>query len=115
MENIIDGKLLRRALNEAQKKRQIGLFIWPNWHTWDDLFSELPGNYHYKFALEALKNEEEATITITWNGLTLPGIIAVSTKKLASSDEILFELLRICEVGNYTGPISLVPSNETIK
>ena len=103
-------KLLRDSLKEAQEKEQIGLFIWANWTVWDDNgFDMKPGNESYDFALSQISKGEEATISAEWNGLSMPGIIAVSVQKLSSSDEFFNHVLNACEKGHYEGPITLVP------
>ncbi|MCI8700310.1 MAG: hypothetical protein HFJ47_03085 [Clostridia bacterium] len=72
------------------------------------------GNGHYDFALSQISKGEEATISTEWNGLSMPGIIAVSMQKLSSSDEFFAYVLSICKEGHYEGPITLIPSNEVI-
>ncbi len=107
------GELLRNALKEAQKKEQLGLFIWANWRVFDDFAHEMKsGNESYDFAFSQISKEEEATIQTKWNGLSMPGIIAVSVKKLSSSDEFFSQVLNACEKGHYEGPITFVPLNE---
>jgi len=106
-------QLLRNAVKEAQEKNQLGLLIWANWTVWDDLaFDMKPGSEHYDFALSQISNGEEVTISTEWNGLSMPGIIAVSMQKLSSSDEFFLHVLGMCEEGHYEGPITLVPLNE---
>lgn len=108
-------QLLRNAVKEAQGKEQFGLLIWANWTVWDDLaFDMKQGNRHYDFALSQISKGEEATISTEWNGLSMPGIIAVSMQKLSSSDEFFAYVLSICKEGHYKGPITLIPSNEVI-
>lgn len=108
-------QLLRNAVKEAQEKEQLGLLIWANWTVWDDLSSYMKqGNEHYDFALSQISKGEEATIQAEWNGLSMPGIIAVSMQKLSSSDEFFAYVLNICKEGHYKGPITLIPSNEVI-
>lgn len=108
-------QLLRNAVKEAQEKEQLGLLIWANWTVWDDLaFDMKQGNEHYDIALSQLSKGEEATIQTEWNGLSMPGIIAVSMQKLSSSDEFFTYVLSTCKEGRYEGPITLVPSNEII-
>lgn len=109
-------KILRDSLKEAQEKDQLGLLIWANWNVWDDsAFDMKPGNEHYDFALFQISKGEEATVSANWNGLSMPGIIAVSVQKLSSSDEFFKHVLESCEKGNYQGPITLVPLNEVSK
>lgn len=106
-------KLLRDVLKEAQEKDQLGLLIWANWSVWDDSGFEMKsGNESYDFALSQISKGEEATISADWNGLSMPGIIAVSVQKLISSDEFFKLVLDTCEKGHYEGPITLVPLNE---
>lgn len=103
---------LRNAVKEAQEKKQLGLLIWANWTVYDDLASDMkPGNEHYDFALSQISNGEEATISTEWNGLSMPGIIAISVQKLSSSDELFSQVLNACKEGHYEGPITLVPLN----
>ena len=105
--------LLRNTLKEAQEKEQLGLLIWANWSVWDDSGYQMkPGNKSYDFALSQIAKGEEATIKAEWNGLSMPGFIAVSVQKLNSSDEIFKQVLEACEKGNYKGPITLVPLNK---
>lgn len=108
-------KLLRNAIKEAQEKKQLGLLIWANWTVWDNLaFDMKPGSEHYDFALSQISSEEEATISIEWNELSMPGIIAVSVQKLSSSAEFFTHVLSMCKKGLYEGPITLIPLNEVI-
>lgn len=105
--------LLRAALKEAQEKEQIGLLIWANWHQWDDCSCDImQGNESYDFALSQVTKGEEATITFEWNGLRLPGIIAVSVEKMISSETFFYKILDICEKNDQQGPITFIPSNE---
>lgn len=109
-------KLLRDTLKEAQEKDQLGLFIWANWTVWDDSGYQMkPGNEHYDFAFSQISKGEEATIKADWNGLSMPGFIAISVQKLISSDEFFKQVLDSCEKGHYEGPITLVPLNEISK
>ena len=109
-------KILRDVLAEAQEKEQTGLLIWANWTVWDDLgFDMKPGNESYDFALSQISNREEATISAEWNGLSMPGIIAVSVQKLSCSDEFFAYILNACKEGHYEGPIALIPLNELSK
>lgn len=113
MQKQLTEQLLRDCVNEAQEKGQIGLFIWANWTEWDDFAFELKeGHEHYDFALTQIKKGEEATIQVVWNGLTMPGLIAVSVQKMSSSNEFLRTILEICKNDYMEGPITLVPSNE---
>lgn len=108
--------LLRNAVKEAQNKKQIGLLIWANWTVWDDLSKEIsPGNESYDFALSQISKGQEATIHTDWNGLSMPGIIAVSVQKLSSSYEFFSQVLSFCEKGSYNGPITLIPLNQLTK
>lgn len=106
--------LLRRILKEANEKKQYGLFFWPDWKTWDcfgfDINKE--GKEHYEFALSQILKGEEATITIEYIGFGMPGIFAVSVKKLEGSKEFFEELLEILQRKCYKGPVTLLPSNE---
>lgn len=63
--------------------------------------------------LKSLK-EKRQPIPTEWNGLSMPGIIAVSMQKLSSSDEFFAYVLSICKEEHYEGPITLIPSNEVI-
>lgn len=104
---------LRSSLLEAEKKGKIGLLVWANWTVWDNLaFDFKPGNQYYDFALSQIKKSKEATISCDWNGLSMPGLFAVSTQKLLSSDEFFTHFLNMCEEGHYEGPITLVPITE---
>ena len=106
-------KLLRDTLKEALEKKQSGLLIWSNWSVWDDwVFTLQPGNENYNFALLQISKKEEATISVEWNGLSMPGLIAISVEKLNSSDEFFNHILKTCEKGLYGGPITLVPLNK---
>ena len=106
-------KLLRDVLKEAHEKGQMGLLIWANWTVWDDSAFEMkPGNESYDFAFSQVSKGEEATISAQWNGLSMPGIIAVSVQKLSSSEEFFKNVLDKCEEGQYNGPITLIPLNE---
>lgn len=106
-------QLLRDTLKEAQEKDQIGLFIWANWSAWGDYgYQTKPGNESYEFAFSHIAKGEEATIKANWNGLSIPGFIAVSVQKLNSSDDFFKQVLEACEKGHYEGPITLVPLNE---
>ena len=106
-------KFLRGVLKEAQEKGQMGLLIWANWTVWDDLAFEMkPENESYDFALSQVSKGEEATISAEWNGLSMPGIIAVSVQKLSYSEEFFKDVLDKCEEGQYKGPITLIPLNE---
>lgn len=106
-------KLLRDTLLEAQEKDQLGLLIWANWTVWDDLGFEMkPGNESYDFAFSQISKGEEATISVEWNGFSMPGFISVSVQKLNSSTEFFKHVLEACEKGHYEGPITLVPLNE---
>ena len=99
-------KMLRNILTEATEKNQIGLFIWANWMVWDDLAFEMKaGNRSYDFALSQITREKEATIST-------PGFIAISIKKVNSSDKFLKEVLEVCKKGHYEGPVTLIPLNE---
>ena len=109
-------KLLRDTLKKAQEKDQDGLLIWANWTVWDEFgFEVKPGNEHYDFALSQISKGEEATIKADWNGLSMPGFIAVPIQKLNSSDEFFKQVLDACKKGHYKGPITLVPLNEISK
>ena len=106
-------QLLRNAVKEAQEKYQLGLLIWANWTVWDDLaFDMKQGNEHYDIALSQIVKGEEVTIKAEWNGLSMPGIIAVSVQKLISSSDFFNQVLKVCEEGHYEGPITLVPANQ---
>lgn len=108
-------QFLRNAVKEAQEKNQLGLLIWANWSVWDDLSSEVtPGSEYYNFALSQISNGEEATFSTEWQGLSMPGVIAISVQKLSSSNEFFSHVLSVCEKGNYQGPITLVPLNQLI-
>ena len=105
--------LLRAALKEAQEKEQIGLLIWPNWRLYEDFSSDIiPGEESYDFALSQVNKGEEATIEFEWNGLKVPGIIAVSVEKMISSELFFYKVLDICEKNTQQGPITFIPSNE---
>lgn len=105
-------KILRNALKEAQEKEQLGLFIWPNWTVWEELvFYMRPKGKYYNFAVSQISKGEEATISFERNGLSMPGIIAVSVQKLSSSSEFFSHVLSMCEEAHYEGPIILVPAN----
>ena len=109
-------KLLRNTLKEAKEKDQLGLLIWANWTVYDDLGYQMkPGNESYDFAFLQISKGEEATIKADWNGLSMPGFIAVSVQKLNSSNEFFLQVLDACEKGHYEGPIALVPLNEISK
>ena len=109
-------KLLRDALTEAQKKDQDGLLIWGSWTAWEDSGGEVkPGNESYDFAFSQISKGEEATVSAEWNGLSMPGFIAVSVQKLNSSDEFFKHVLNACKKGHYEGPITLVPLCEISK
>ena len=104
---------LRCCLEEAERKKQTGLLIWPNWTLWDDFGFELQeGNEYYDFALAKIAEEQEATITFEWNRLSIPGIFAVPVQKLLSSEKYFKQVLSICERNRYKGPITLLPINE---
>lgn len=106
-------KLLRDTLKEAKEKQQLGLIIWSCWAVWDDLGFELkPGNEHYDFALSQISKNEEATTSVIWNGLSMPGFIAVSIEKLNSSDKLFNDILKVCEKEHFDGPITLIPLNK---
>ena len=106
-------QLLRNAVKEAQEKKQIGLIIWANHTVWNNLAFEMKqGNEHYDFALSQISNGKEAAILTEFNGFVMPGIIAISTQKLSSSNEFFSYVLGICKKGPYEGPITLVPLNE---
>lgn len=106
-------KMLRNILTEATEKNQIGLFIWANWMVWDDLAFEMKaGNRSYDFALSQITREKEATISTEISGFSTPGFIAISIKKVNSSDKFLKEVLEVCEKGHYKGPVTLIPLNE---
>ena len=106
-------KMLRNILTEATEKNQIGLFIWANWMVWDDLAFEMKaGNRSYDFALSQITREKEATISTEISGFSTPGFIAISIKKVNSSDKFLKEVLEVCKKGYYEGPVTLIPLNE---
>ena len=106
-------KMLRNILTEATEKNQIGLFIWANWMVWDDLAFEMKaGNRSYDFALSQITKEKEATISTEISGFSTPGFIAISIKKVNSSDKFLKEVLEVCKKGHYEGPVTLIPLNE---
>lgn len=106
-------KILRDTLKEAQAKDQLGLLVWANWRVWNDSAFEMkPGNKDYDFAFSQILKGEEATIRADWNGLSVPGFIAISVQKLNSSDEFFKHVLVTCQKGHYEGPITLVPSNK---
>lgn len=106
-------QLLRDTLKEANEKEQAGLLIWANWTVWDDCgYTTKPGNEGYDFAFSQISRGEEATISADWNGLSMPGFIAVSTSKLNSSNAFFNYVLEVCKKGHYNGPITLVPLNE---
>lgn len=108
-------EVLQNVLKEAQEKKQWGLLIWANWTVWDDLAFEMKeGNECYDVALSQISKEEEATISIEC-GFSMPGVIAVSVKKLSSSEEFFSQVLKICKEDHYKGPITLVPLNEVSK
>lgn len=108
--------LLRNALNEALEKGQTGLLLWPTWNQWDDLSLEIQhGNDHYKFLLSQVAKNEEATLSITWNGLTMPGIYVVPVDKLHNSEEFFNHVLELCKKNRYSGPVTLLPSNQLSK
>lgn len=106
-------KLLRTVLKNAKEKEQVGLLIWANWTVWDDLSFEMkPGDESYDFALSQVSKGEEVTISVQWNGLSIPGIIAVSVQKLSASEKFFKNVLDKCEEGQYQGPITLIPLNK---
>lgn len=106
-------QILRDSLKEAQEKGQIGLLIWANWTQWDDCATDIrQGNENYDFALSQVKKDEEATITFDWNGLSIPGIWAVSVQKMVSSKKFFKKILELCEKNHQQGPITFIPSNE---
>lgn len=110
---MITEQLLRDCVKEAQEKGQFGLMVWISWKDWDDLGCEVrPGSEYYDFALYQIQKEEEATIDIDWGGLYGAGILAVSVKKLISSDEYFKDFLKVCEINQMKGPIVLIPSNK---
>ena len=107
-------KLLRDTLKEAQEKEQIGLLIWPTWNDWDDLSSAIQhGNALYDFILSQVTKNEEATLSINWKGLTMPGILIIPVQKLLDSEDFFNQVLGICEKNRYTGPITLIPLNKS--
>ena len=109
-------KLLQDSLKTAQEKQQIGLFIWSNWDIWYDCSSNVePGTDNYNFALSQISKDEEATIYASWNGLSMPGLIAISVNKLNLSKDFYSQVLDVCKKGNYNGPITLIPSMEVIE
>ena len=106
-------KLLRDTLKEAKEKEQLGLLIWADWRAWDACGYQIkPGNGSYDLAFSQIAKGEEAKISTEWNGLSMPGFIAVSVKRLSSSEEFFKNVLSICEKGRYKGPITRVPLNE---
>lgn len=105
--------ILRNVLKEAKQKGQIGLFIWANWTVWDNMLSEVkPGNGSYDFAFSKISKGEAATVPTDWNGLSMPGFIAVSVQELNASDDYFKKILNLCIKYHYHGPISLVPLNK---
>jgi len=103
-------KKLRDSLREAYEKKQSALLIWANWTVWDEFaFDMKPGNKHYDFALSQVNAVDGVTIFFEWNGLKMPGIIAVSVEKLLSSDKFFNYVLHSCTEGHYEGPITLIP------
>ena len=82
--------------------------------TWFAYLGKLDSLGHYDFALYQISKGEDATIQTKWNGLSMPGIIAVSMQKLSSSNEFFAYVLSMCKEGHYEGPITLIPSNEVI-
>lgn len=106
-------ELLRDSLNKAQENEQIGLLIWANWTCWDDHAFEMKhGNKSYDFAMSQVTKGEEATIQFEWNGLAMPGFMAVSVQKPLSSNEFFNYVLKKCEEGHYDGPITFIPMNK---
>ena len=104
-------QLFREVLKEAHKKRQTALFVWANWEVWEDnAFDITPGTPDYDFALLQTDKKEEATVSCEWNGLSMPGLIAVSVEKCLESDKFVKDLITAIE--RYEGPITLIPKNE---
>ena len=109
-------KILRDVLKEAQKQKQLGLFIWGNHTLWDGLAFEMkPENETFAFAIYQICQGKESFIWSDWNGTPIPGAIAVPLHKLISSEKFFAHILHMCEEGQYEGPITLVPANKLSK
>lgn len=105
--------ILRSCIEEAQRRGQTGLLIWPSWNLWDNYAFELQqGNEYYDLALAQIAEGQETTITFDWNRLSIPGILAIPVEKLISSEKFFNDVLSICEKNHYKGPITLLPINE---
>lgn len=106
-------QLLHDVLIEAQKKGEIGLFIWKSWKAWDEFAFEMrEGGPKYDFAISKVINQEEAILSIQLDGIDEHGILAVPTPKMIKSDDFFKHVFEICDKENYKGPITFIPSNE---
>ena len=106
-------QLLRRVVEEADQKKQKGLFIWLSVNIWDDIRDIMrEGNEHYDFALTQVSEEKDATITVKWFGITLPVAFAVPVQKMKNVEEYFQTIMNICEDKGRIGPITFIPNNE---
>lgn len=100
--NYYDRKITSGHFAGSPRKRPTRSAYLANWTVWDDLGFEMkPGNESYDFAFSQISKGEEVTISVEWNGLSMPGFISVSVQKLNSSTEFFKHVLEACEKGHY--------------
>ena len=106
---------LRKALEEAKEKGQIGLLIWQDQEIWD-LFSPSinPNSQYFYFALEQIKVGKEGLLNIEWKGYSVSYILTIPVQKLLTSESFFKYIVDVCKRAEYKGPITLLPSNEVI-
>ena len=109
----MNEEILRQVIEETIKKNQQGILIWAGWDEWNNFWFKLkPGNEYYDFALSNIENGEDVTVQVDWNGLLMPGFIAVPIEKLNSCEEYFKKILSYCVKYYYNGPITLIPLNK---
>ena len=105
--------LLKQYADFASENSAVALIIWANWSARENYIASVyPGNFDFDAAMKAVAEDKEYIVTVTWNGLTMPGYIAVSVRKLLSSDTSLTEINNFCKLHSYNGPITIIGSPE---
>lgn len=107
---------LKKIANEALINNQLGVILWPSWSVWNHHAEDIIENKDfYNSITNSLQCNNHITISVTWNGFEMPGILTVPAKRLCKSENFLNEVLNICNKRLLNGPISLFPSNKILE
>jgi hypothetical protein len=110
----MDAEKLRKIVEDAHQKGELGLFLWASLSAWDELMLELePGNKDYDSIIRTLKTRKAITKKYSVSGLELIAFFSVPVESLFSSNSFFNMVLKACEAIHLSGPVTLIPSRKT--